>query len=143
MKKKLIILIVMFILLLAFSFMCVYNIRQVTLKVKEHNNYYESYYNKEIFGTDLISLINKTMDYNTKNDVEVDSDSIYFKDNLKNSIKIDIKFLESKNTNTMEEIAKKKSENFVKFFANSKFKCKEIKYHKETKNIKYLYFEQI
>ena len=143
MKNNLIKILIIFIVMLAFTFIYVYNIKEVTNTVREHNKYYESFYNKEILGTTLISLINKAMDYNNKNEIEYEENTIYFKDNHKNSIKIDIKFLESKNKNTMEEIAKKESENFVKFFASARFKCKEIKYHKDTKNIKYLYFEQI
>lgn len=43
----------------------------------------------------------------------------------------------------MENIAEKQTENFIKFFATATFKCNDIKYHKQTKNVQSMYFEQI
>ena len=37
---------------------------------KKENNQFESYYGKEIYGAELTSIINKSIDNNTKNQIE-------------------------------------------------------------------------
>ena len=63
--------------------------------------------------------------------------------NEENSIRIEIKFLESKNIYDMEAISKLGSEAFVKNYNNMVFKCKSVKYHKKNNQLRYMLFEQI
>ena len=56
---------------------------------------------------------------------------------------VTIKFLDSDRLIKMEEISQKQTESFVNVFATASFKCTQIEYHKNTKCIKSLYFEQI
>ena len=53
---------------------------------KKENNQFESYYEKEIYGAELTSIINKAIDNNSKNQVEKDKKGNYI-DNNQNSIK--------------------------------------------------------
>lgn len=112
------------------------------LKTIQENKVYESFYNKEVLGTDIISLLNKTIDSNEKNLVDKDDNGNYI-ENDKDSIKIDIKFKELEKNINMETINKVGMQNFWKNFATFNFKCTKIEYHSKTNNVKYLYFEQI
>ena len=121
----------------------VYNANRIDKMATKHNQQYEMYCNKKILGTDLISLINKAIDYNEKNNIPKQKDSIYYVNNNTNSIQISVKFIENDKIIEMEDIAEKQTETFIKFFATSIFICNDIKYHEQTKNVQSMYFEQI
>lgn len=109
---------------------------------KKENIEFENYLNKEIYGTDLLTVINKAIDSNEKNEVEKNSKGIY-QDNGKNSINIEIKISDNDTIYQMEKIYKGGTGNFLNYYGNIKFKCIDIKYHKSTKKVKYMLFEQI
>lgn len=106
------------------------------------NKSYESFYNKEILGTDVISIINKAIDSNEKNQVEKDEKGNYI-DNLENSIEIKLKFKELDQIITMERINEVGMQQFWLNYGTLSFKCTNIEYHTKTNNVKYMYFEQI
>lgn len=142
MKKSIfIVLAILFITTIAI-FLYIYNIRKIENIAIKHNKQYEEYCNKEILGTELISLINKAIDYNEKNNVEKQENTIYYINNNKNSIQITVKFIDNDKIIKMENIAEKQTENFIKFFATATFKCNDIEYHQQTKNVQSMYFEQ-
>lgn len=142
MKKTLIIILAIFLIFLAVAGYYVYNVRRLASLAENHNKTYEDYYQEEILGTTLISIINKAIDSNEKNAIEKLDNSIYYEDNEKNSIKITVQFLEADDIIFMEDIAQNKIENFVKYFATATFKCTKIEYHTKTNYIKSLQFEQ-
>lgn len=111
-------------------------------QIKNYNYEFSQYFDKEIYGIDLASVINKAVDNNTKNKVEKDEQG-YFINNDKNSIQIEVYLSEGEMTFKMEQIYKQGTEKFVQFFINSKFKCSKKEYHKDTGRIKYMLFEQI
>lgn len=143
MKKSFVILLTFFLIIIIGVSYYVYNTRRAASLAQIFNQKYEEFTNKEILGTTLISIINKAIDDNEKNNVPLEENSIYYVDNEKNSIQITVKFLELEEPTCMENIAKQKTESFVKFFANSYFKCTNIEYHEQTKQIKSLFFEEI
>lgn len=118
------------------------NYRKNQLDVQNNNKSYQSFYNVQVLGTDLATLINKVENSNIKNNVEKDEKGYYI-DNGTNSIKIDIKFLEMDKVISAEAIQKNGIEQFVHNFASMNFKCTKIEYHQNTKNVKYMYFEQV
>ena len=118
------------------------NYRKNQLDVQNNNKSYQSFYNVQVLGTDLATLINKVENSNIKNNVEKDEKGYYI-DNGTNSIKIDIKFLEMDKVISAEAIQKNGIEQFVHNFATMNFKCTKIEYHQNTKNVKYMYFEQV
>lgn len=123
----------------------VYNIYQKNEKIAQSNadnKAYESFYNKEVLGTDIISIINKATDNNEKNEIEKDEDGNYL-ENDENSIKIDIKFTELDQVITMERINKIGIQQFWKNYGALNFKCTKIEYHQKTNKVKYMYFEEI
>ena len=79
---------------------------------------------------------------NKKNNVKTDENDL-FVDNNTNSIRIDIKFLESDTVFPMEKIEKLGSNLFVKNYAGISFKCTKKEYHEKNNMIKYMYFEEI
>lgn len=116
--------------------------RMLINEAKSENRQYENYYEEEIYGTDLASLINKVVDSNTKNEVEKDEKGLYI-DNGKNSIRIDIKFIDDDSIHTLEEIYNSDTSIFVQYYNQIKFKCTKIEYHQQTGKVSYLYFEQM
>ena len=106
------------------------------------NSEFEQYINKEIYGIDLATIINKSIDKNEKNKVKKDKDGLFI-ENDENSIKVEIYIKENETTYKMEQIYKQGTEQFVQFFINEKFKCSKVEYHSKTNRIKYMLFEQI
>lgn len=142
MKKTFLILLIVIVILILISSYYIYNIRRIETSAQKNNKQYEEYCSKQIIGTQLISLINKAIDNNEKNEVLKQQDSIYYENNNKNSIQVTIKFAEEDRIIKMEDIAQKGTENFVKYFSTATFECTKVDYHKDTKYIKSLHFEQ-
>lgn len=110
--------------------------------VKSENREYEYYANKEILGTELISLINKSVDKNEENKIQKDEKGRYI-ENSENSIKIEVKMLITGKTYPMEEIYNNDITKFVENFNFVKFNCTSIEYHKNTGRVKKLLFEEV
>ena len=137
MKKNLIILISILLIICAFVVYFVINYRNMQMQAQINNKEYNTYKDKTIVGTTLVSIINKTVDNNEKNNIE----------NEDNSIKIYIYFLDEDGKRietpyTMEQIYNKGSDSFIKLYGTSNFTCTNIDYHSKTGNVKSLTFEQ-
>lgn len=114
--------------------------------VKQENKEYEQYQKQEIYGTEVITLINKAIDDNQKNKVQTDETGKYI-DNETNSIIIDVVMItnEEKNQTTtyrMETINKVGIGEFIANFNTAKFKITNIQYHKQTGKIKHIEITQ-
>lgn len=142
MKK---IIIVIAILVVAIVAVVIYQYNNYNIKInqiKKLNQEYENFTESEILGTSLISLINKAIDSNEKNNVLKDDKGIYI-ENETTSIRIEVKFSEAENIIAMENIGKQGSERFIKNYASVSFKCTSKTYHEKTNTIKYMLFEEI
>ena len=142
MKKKILVILGIFIIILIFIIYLLYNYNIGLNQAKSINLQYEQYYNKEILGTDLATILNKVANFNEKNDVDKDEKNIYYIE-TDNSILVEVKFLERKTTVKMEDILQKDMENFIKYYGAASFKCTNIAYHEKNGQVKSLYFEQI
>lgn len=142
MKKSLFTIIGIVLVLMLILTLMYYNYRKTVIISEQKNLEFEIYTKTEILGSSLMTLINKAIDYNEKNEVEKDKKNVYI-ENDTNSIKIEIKFIESDKTYTMESISSLGSEQFVKNYTNMTFKCNKVEYHTKTKHVKYMLFEQI
>ena len=140
--KKVIIFLVGIGIIVAIVSYVYFNYRIMTNEAKRENMQYENLYEKEIYGTELATLINKVVDDNIKNEVEKEDNGLY-KDNGKNSIRVDIQFTDDDRIHTLEEIYNGDTEVFVQYYNQIKFKCTKIEYHEQTGRVRYLYFEQI
>ena len=110
--------------------------------ITSENSEFDLYLDKEVYGIDLATIINKSVDKNEKNKISKDEKG-FFIENDENSIKVQIYIKENEKTYEMEQIYKQGTEQFVQFFINEKFKCSKVEYHKKTGRIKYMLFEQI
>lgn len=109
---------------------------------KKSNLEFERYLNKEVYGNDLATIINRAMDNNFKNEVDKSDKGIY-QDNGKNSINIEIKFTDNDSIYQMETLYNNGIQKFINYYNSIKFKCIDIKYHNSTDKVKYMLFEQI
>ena len=141
MKKLAIIFFIGIIMIVGIAYMYL-NYKASYNEARKENNQFESYYNKEFYGADVVTLINKAYDNNLTNAVEKDEQGI-FKENDTNSIKIDIKMLDNDTTYDMETLYAGGMDRFVQYYNQIKFKCTKIDYHKLNGKIKYMLIEQI
>ena len=142
MKKIIICILSIFLIIICIVVYGVYQKNENTAQIGVDNKTYESYENKEVLGTDIISIINKATDSNKKNDIKIGEDGNYI-DNVKNSIRIEIKFLELDKVITMERINNVGIEKFWSNYGALSFKCTKIEYHEKTHRVKYMYFEEV
>lgn len=144
MKKKIFIILITFIIILAMVTYGVYSYRKQLVESQEINNIYKSYENIQILGSQLISIINKTVDINEKAGLEKDENGMYI-DNGKDSIELYIEFIYEDETKTvpMEKISNSGTESFVNIYSTASFKCTNISYHEKTNNVKSLTFTEV
>ena len=109
---------------------------------QRENKQFESYDGKEIYGTEITTIINKAMDNNQNNQVQKDNKG-NFVNNDNNSIHINIKMLDNEKTYTMETLYNGGMDKFVQYYGEILFKCTKLEYHKATNKVKYMLFEQI
>lgn len=110
--------------------------------IMQENAEFEQYKDKEIYGLDLATIINKVMDKNIKNEIPKDDKGMFI-ENDTNSIKIEIYMTDNEQTYRAETFYNNGIEQFMEYYRDIKFKCSKIEYHEKTNKIKYLYFEQI
>lgn len=142
MKKIIICILSVFLVVICIVSYSVYQKNENAAQIGIDNKTYESYYNKEVLGTDIISIINKAIDSNDKNDIKIGKDGNYIEDE-KNSIRIEIKFKELDKVITMERINNVGIEKFWSNYGALSFKCTKIEYHEKTHRVKYMYFEEV
>lgn len=141
MKKFVVFLVIVVAIVCAISYMYLNFIANRNTAITE-NMPYETYLNREIFGSDLASVINRAINDNNKNNVEKDEKGIYIANNT-NSIKIQVKITDNDTTYDMETFYNNGMDNFIKYYNQIKFKCTNVEYHEATNKIKYMLFEQI
>lgn len=144
MKKMIITFIILFlVILLVVSVSLIENNKNLN-NIQKENQEYEKYLQKQVYGTEVISLIHKATNQNEKNQIAKDENGYYI-ENKRNSIKIDLKMLDKGKTNTyqMETIQKVGIQGFIQNFNLITFQCVKIEYHTQTKKVSKLIFEQI
>lgn len=110
--------------------------------IMQENAEFEQYKDKEIYGLDIATIINKVMDKNIKNEISKDDNGMFI-ENDTNSIKMEIYMTDNEQTYRAETFYNNGIEQFMEYYRDIKFKCSKIEYHENTNKIKYLYFEQI
>lgn len=141
MKKIFIIIIIVIIIV------CIIALRYYSYKVDynmiiEENSEFEQYKDKEIYGIDLGTIINKVVDKNSKNGIQKDEKG-FFIQNEENSIEIEIYLKDNETTYKMESFYNSGIDQFLVYYGNIKFKCSNIEYHEKTGRLSYLLFEQL
>ena len=146
MKKSIVIILVIILLLVIVSTIGISTKTRKLSAIKQENKQYEQYSKEEIYGTDVMTLINKAINQNDKNNVSKDEKDNYI-DNNQNSITIDIIMItdEEKQETTiykMETINKVGISEFIANFNTAKFKITKINYHNQTGRIKHIQITQ-
>ena len=142
MKKNIIYIFIIFSIIAIYVTGKVVNFRESNLQIKRLNKEYEQYLNKEIYGTDIITIINTAIDNNKKLKIEKNNENNYI-DNETTSITIYIKMLDTEEKYSMEIIDKVGISSFIDNFNTIKFKSSEVKYHKKTGQIAEITFEEL
>lgn len=147
MKKQFIFLIVIVLVIVIIISVNILQKRKEEMTLQSFNAEYEQYLNKEIYGIDIATLINKAIDNNKKNNVEKDEKGFYI-DNEQDSILIDIVMItneEKQETTTykMETIEKVGILAFLSNFNLTTFKGSNVEYHEQTGKISKITFEQL
>lgn len=133
MKKGIIILIICIIVIMTPIVLMITRYQAERNEVKKFNLEYEQYKEKNIYGTNIGSLINYAINNNEKYNIEKNEDGTYIDDN-KYCMRIEVEMLSAENeykliTYSMETIAALGTERFVSNFNILEFKCKEITYN--------------
>ncbi len=143
--KKGILIILLIVITIVIIFSVKYkNNQQILNQARTYNQQFEKYKDKEILGTDVITIINKAIDLNEQNKIQKDENGYYIEDE-KNSIKIDLTFITGEDETTtyeMEKIQKVGIESFITNFNLTNFKVTNIEYHKQTGKVSKIYIEQ-
>lgn len=144
MKKKFFIILLILVVISMVAIYAIYQYRTRLAETNKINKEYEQLYNINLLGTQVISLINKTIDLNEKHNIEKNNNGIYI-DNGENSIKISINFIYKNGIKTveMEEIYQNGVEAFIKSYSTASFNCSKISYHEKTKNVKELTLDEV
>ena len=148
MKKSYIFIIFIIIVIITIIVGMLLNWKYKKKELDEFNIEYEEYLNKEVYGTEVATLINKAVDNNNRNSVQQEKvtkdkkDYYFYISNEENSVNIDIKIKDNNTTYKMESIYQGDITKFVQNYNSIFFKCTKIEYNKQGK-VKYLLFEQI
>lgn len=142
--KKFVIFLVIIVIIVSIIGIKYYSYQADLATISQENQEFEQYTNKEVYGIDVATVINKAVDKNTKNNIEKDEQG-FFIQNDENSIEVEVKIQEGEDEYIfkMEQINGLGTEQFVQYFINFKFKCSDVEYHEKTGRIKYMLFEQI
>lgn len=141
MKKTIISILCIMLIILALVIGKYLNYRAKYSQIKKENLEYEYYYQKEIYGTEIATIINKAVNQNEKEQVPKNENGKYIQNNI-NSIKIEIHISDNETLYDMETLYNGGMTNFIYNYKLIKFACTEITYNDEGK-VKYMYFEQI
>ena len=142
MRNRFLIILAIFFVTICIVCVILINMQSEKENVKKYNKQYEEYLDKEIYGTDVASLINKAINQNEKNNIEKNEKNYYI-DNGENSIKIDLKMTTIDKTYPMEEIYNNQITKFIQNFNLVKFKSVSVDYHKNTGMISKIVFEEL
>lgn len=147
MKKIFIFILIIAIILVIIVATGIANNNKKLQDIKKFNLEYETYLNKEIYGADVATVINKAIDNNLKNGVEQDKEKNFISNDT-NSLEVEIQFLYDEQTGekkvfSMEKVYYRGIQEFIQNFNLIKFKLTKIEYHEKNKRISKLVFTQL
>lgn len=142
MKKPLIVLITIFIVAVIIVTVII-NTKQDNIKaIKQFNDSFEQYIGKQIYGTEVTTVISKAIKNNENHNIQKDENGYYINDN-KYCIKVELNMITVEKTYQMEQLYKAGLTEFVKNFNVITFECTNIEYHNQTGRISKIVFTQL
>jgi len=142
MKKTITVLFCIFLAIIISLYTYYQNGQQALENVKKFNYQFEQYFDKEIYGAEVATIINKAIDNNEQYNISKDAKGKYLPDNAF-CLKVMIKFKDIDTIYEMESINNAGIEGFVSNFNMSIFKIIEYEYNETTKRIGKLVIEEI
>lgn len=140
-----------FIVIIVMVIVQVSNIQKQKKQAMLVNQQYENYKGKDLYGIDVVTIINKATDNNKKYNIPKNEKGMYIEDN-ENSIKVELNLIADVDSKTnenimvtkqMEDLQKAGVEGFITNFNLTTFQCKEITYHKKTGKVSKIIVEQV
>ena len=138
----------LFIVLAIIIVLIVISVNFIQFKVNTENNVikfnriYEVYLERNLLGTEVATLIGKSIEFNEKNKITKDEKGYYIP-NDEDSVKVHINLSGSSNTYEMETINKAGISNFISNFNVLEFKCYKILYHEKTKRVSDVFLSEV
>ena len=142
MKKTAIIIITIFIIIIAIVAINLKAVADDKKAIKQFNQEYEQYLGKQVYGTEVTTVINKAIENNKKYNISKDENDMYIDDG-KNCIKVELNMVTVEKTFQMEQLYKAGLTEFVKNFNTIYFECNNIEYHKENGKVSKIVFTEI
>ncbi len=134
MKKVFFSIILVVILILVFITVAISQKNAESNSLKSFNSEYEQYLGQTLYGTDILTIINKAIDNNEKYAIEKDNEG-YYLENEENVVKVELTLLsldEEGNTkevtHQMERLNQIGLDKFIMSFNLTEFKCTNIEY---------------
>lgn len=112
------------------------------MSVQAFNENFEQYQNVDVDIHDIISLAHFAKDYNVKNDLSK-TDSIYIKVKCESNSGKKIELEEETDSDLLKFLEDNTFKDNENFETTQKYKCKEIKYNKDTKIVTEITFEKV
>ena len=148
MKRIFFSIILILVLILVIVLITISNNNIKNSKTLEFNKQFEKYLDKTMYGTEVLTIINKAIDNNEKNGVDKDEDGFYIENNT-SSIKVELTLLSTNEEgeivevkHQMERLQKAGLDKFIASFNLTEFKCTNIEYNEESKVSK-IYLKQL
>lgn len=142
MKKTIIVLFCIFIAIIISLYTYYQSTQSVLQGVKKFNYQFEQYFDKEIYGADVVTIMSKAIDNNNQYNIARNEENKFIEDN-KYCLKVMIKFKDVDKIFAMESIEKSGIDGFMQNFSKSTFKIIEYRYNEESKRIGKIVIEEI
>ena len=143
MKKVFTVIIIVVIIAIVLVLSKYYEYKEQKSKIDTFNAQYEQYLDRDVYGSEIASVINKAVDDNEKAGIKKDENGKYIQ-NDENSVNIEVKIidLEEDTIFAMETLYGGGMTQFVQYYSAILFKCTEIRYN-SAGLVSYMLFEQI
>ena len=137
MKKIIFFILLILILSLAIIVVAVSDIKAKNNKIATFNSQFEQYLGQTMYGTEILTIINKAIDNNEKNNIEKNESGFYIENN-QNTVKVELTLLSTNNegetvevTHQMERLKEIGLDRFIASFNLTEFECTKIEYNDE------------
>lgn len=142
-KRNIILLVIIAIIILILVYYQVINIQKHKKEILKFNSEFEQYTKSNtIYGTNLVTIINKAIDNNEKNKIPKDEKGYYIEDKEK-SIIIELNMINKDDKTTVYKMEAINNLGIEKFLSSEfnliLFKCTEIKYHENGRISKIIF----
>ncbi len=139
MKKNLLYILVIFIIVIAIILVHISDKNSKRNEIAKFNVQYEQYFGHTIYGSDVLTMINKAIDNNQENNIPRDENNYYIDDD-KSSVKIELVLLSKNDENEVEEktysmetLEKAGLSGFITNFNLTPFECSNVEYNSQKR----------